>query len=100
MRIPLNRQLLKLNIGIMISRLNPDGQKYHRFLTATPPQELHYNTRMKASGNIDDTPEKETVILMTIDTKIGAPNRKWTQAFLCVAEAETEATLPEKIDPF
>ena len=79
---------------------DPEGQKYHRFLTITPPQERHYNTRMKAAGNIDATPEKETIILLTTDTKIGEPNGEWTHAFLCIAEAETEAALPKKIDLF
>ena len=78
----------------------PEGEKYHRFLPVPPPQELHYNTRMKASENIDNTPEKETLILMTADTDISGLNGKWTQAFLIIAEAETEAALPKKRDLF
>lgn len=79
---------------------DPEGQKYHRLLTVTPPQERYYNTRMIATANIDDTPGKETVILMTADTKISEPDGNWTQAFLVIAEAETEAALPRKIDLF
>ena len=72
-----------------------EGQKYHQFLPVPPPQELYYYTRMKITRNIDDTPEKETLILMTAET-----GDEWSQVFLIIAAAETEAALPKKIDVF
>ena len=35
-----------------------EGRKYHRFLPVKRPEGLSYNTRLKATANIDDTPEK------------------------------------------
>ena len=59
------------------------GQKYQRFLAAPAPEGLSYYTRMKTIGNIDDTPEKETIVLMTANA-----GEEWVQAFLLIAEDE------------
>ncbi len=65
-------------------------QKYHRFLTIPAPKGLYYNTRMAATANIDDTPEKETVVLMLVDVdrERHLYAGEWIQAFLLVANAE------------
>ena len=93
------RQKLAETSGIEYYRYNvrfdPDGQKYHNFLVASPPEELYYNTRMKASANIDGTPEKETIVLMTADTGVDAPQGEWVQAFLLIAENESDG-FPKK----
>ena len=78
--------------------LEPQGRLYHRFLSAPLPEGLYYNTRMTATANIDDTPEKETVVLMVADTGIDGPNGEWVQAFLLIAE--TEADVLKKKDFF
>ncbi len=75
-----------------------EGQKYHRFLPATRPEGLSYNTRLKATANIDDTPEKESVVLMLIDMptiQYYPFSGKWIQAFLLIAD-ETQAAVPKK----
>ncbi|MCY3548891.1 MAG: hypothetical protein OXH39_00405 [Candidatus Poribacteria bacterium] len=41
-----------------------EGRTYHRFLGVPPPEGLSYTTVKKAIANIDDTPEKETIVLM------------------------------------
>ena len=74
---------------------DPEGQKYHRFLSVPPLQELYYNTRMKVFSNINNTPEEETLILITAEIE-----DEWSQAFLIIAETETGAALPKKIDTF
>ena len=77
---------------------DPDGQIYHRFLPAPEPEELFYDTRMKAIANIDDTPEKETVVLMVVDTRRHIFTGNWVQAYLLITD--TKAGKPEKKDLF
>lgn len=75
-----------------------EGQKYHRFLPSARPEALSYNTRLKATANIDDTLEKESVVLMLIDmptTEYYPFAGKWVQAFLLIAD-ETEAGVLKK----
>ena len=74
----------------------PLGRKYHRFFPTPAPGELFYHTRMKAIANIDDTPEKETVVLISADTGV---NKQWAQAFLLILD-ETEMDVPKKKDFF
>ena len=69
-------------------RHEPAGEKYHRFLATPPPEGASYGTRMKAVANIDDTPEKETIVLMVVNSK--EEWRAWSQAFLLITEPETE----------
>ena len=64
------------------------GEKYHRFLGTPPPQGASYGTRQKVVTNIDDTPEKETIVLMVVNSK--KEWRAWSQAFLLITEPETE----------
>ena len=74
---------------------NLGGQKYHRFLGNPKPKKFSfsYSTRLKTIANIDDTPEKETIVLM-----VAQPSGEWvdlgqwSEAFLLIAEAETEIT--------
>ena len=80
-------------------RHDPEGQKYHDFLAAAAPEGLYYNTRKTAIGNIDDTPEKETIVLMTADTGVDAPQGEWVQAFLLIAEDEADG-FPKKKELF
>ena len=75
---------------------DPDGQKYHSFLPATAPEGLFYDTRAQASANIDDTPEKESVVLMVAATSRDVFSSNWVQMFLLITEAETEEGLPKK----
>ena len=69
-------------------RHEPEGEKYHRFLATPPPEGTSYGTRWKAVANIDDTPEKETIVLMVVNSK--EEWRAWSQAFLLITEPETE----------
>ena len=69
-------------------RHEPEGEKYHRFLATPPPEGASYGTRQKAIANIDDTPEKETIVLMVVNSK--EEWRRWSQAFLLITEPETE----------
>ena len=69
-------------------RHEPEGQKYHRFLATPPPEGASYGTRQKAVANIDGTPEKETIVLMVVNSK--EEWRAWSQAFLLITEPETE----------
>ena len=69
--------------------IDPEGRRYHRFLQFPAPQGASYDTRKKAIANIDDTPEKETIVLMVAEA--GEEWRQWCQAFLLIAGAETEA---------
>ena len=75
---------------------DPDGQKYHSFLPSPAPKGLFYDTRVQASANIDDTPEKESVVLMVAATSSDAFSSNWAQVFLLITEAETETGVPKK----
>ena len=81
-----------------------DGQKYHRFLGNPQPEDFSfaYSTRLKAIANIDDTPEKETIVLIVGQTSQGGADwGQWNQAFLLIAEADTETdALPKKKELF
>ena len=75
-----------------------EGGKYHRFFPATAPQGLSYNTQLKAAANIDDTPDRESVVLMLLNvptTQYYPFAGKWVQAFLLIAD-ETEAGVLKK----
>ena len=67
-------------------RFEPEGQKYHRFLAAPAPEGTSYCTRKTVIANIDDTPEKETIVLMVAQS--AEEWRSWVQAFLLIAEDE------------
>ncbi len=69
-------------------RHEPEGKKYHRFLATPAPEGASYGTRWKAVANIDDTPEKENIVLMVVNSK--EEWRAWSQAFLLITEPETE----------
>lgn len=85
-----------------------EDRNYHRFLLSPTPEELIYVTRMKAEANIDDTPEKETIVLILVYMR--TPSRingwrqaygdSWLQAFIFIAEADTDAKIPKKKDAF
>lgn len=75
-----------------------EGRKYHRFLPSPGPKGLFYNTQLKATANIDATPEKESVVLMLLDVPTAQYYpfaSKWVQAFLLIAD-ETEAGVLKK----
>ena len=78
---------------------DPEGEKYYRFLAAPPPEGLYYNTRKTAMANIDDTPEKENIVLITADTGVDGPRGEWVQAFLLIAESKADR-FPKKKDLF
>ena len=75
-----------------------ESRKYHRFFPATIPEGLSYNTQLKATANIDDTPERESVVLILLDVPTSEYYPfagKWVQAFLLIAD-ETEAGVLKK----
>ncbi len=71
-----------------------EGQTYHRFLAAPPPEGLRYTTVMKAMANIDDTPEKENIVLM-----IANGGEEWVQAFLLITDTQADGS-PKKKELF
>ena len=74
------------------------GRKYHRFLPTPAPEGLSYNTQLKATANIDDTTERESIVLMLLNvptTQYYPFAGKWVQAFLLIAD-ETEAGVLKK----
>ena len=77
---------------------DPEGRKYHAFLVRPVPKELYYSTELRATANIDDTPEKETAVLMTVNAKSATRPGEWKQAYLLIADHQ--AAMPKKIDLF
>ena len=78
-------------------RFEPEGQKYHHFLATPAPEESSYCTRMSAIANIDNTPEKENIVLMVLQA--GDEWRTWVQAFLLITDTQTDG-VPKKKDLF
>ena len=79
---------------------NSDGQKYHYLLETRLPKDLEYFTRMTATANINDTPEKETTVLIAIDMKVPPYNRDCVQAFLIIADTDPQVRVPKKKELF
>ena len=77
---------------------DPKGKIYHRFLPSPRPKGLYYSTKLKATANIDDTPEKETAVLMIVGTNSETLPGNFSQAYLLIAD--TDAAVPKKIDFF
>ena len=75
-----------------------DLEWYHRFLPSVAPEELRYHTRMVADADINDTPEKEKVVLIVVDTKRHTPYGEWLQAFLLITDTDIDS--PKKKDLF
>ena len=73
-----------------------DLAEYHRFLPTPAPEGLYYQGRMIALGNIDNTPEKEVIVLLVVGTKPRptfsdhADFGNWSQAFLLITDNKRE----------
>ena len=78
--------------------LEPHGRMYLHFLPALTPKERYYSTRMAATANINDTPERENIVLITADTGVDGPQGDWVRAFLLIVE--NEADMLKKKDLF
>ena len=71
-------------------------KRYHRFFPTPAPEKLFYHTRQKITANIDDTPEKETIVTIVVDSGIlGAFEGYWAHAFLLILD-ETETDIVKK----
>ena len=82
--------------------MEPESEMYQRYLAAPPPKSphynLYYNSQSKAIANVDNTPEKETVVLLAAETGIDGPGGEWVQAFILITDSKSE--IPKKIDLF
>ena len=114
MKQNLQTTLLALAVSLILSSLvvNADTPKtmtseikyhhgqypepYHRFLPDPAPEELYYRTRMRADANIDDTPEKESIVIISVDAKhrTAATSGNWLQAYLLITD--NNAPVPNK----
>jgi hypothetical protein len=76
---------------------DPEGQRYHRFFSRPAEGELFYDTRRKITANIDDTPEKETIVPIVVDRggRLEPFAGFWAYAFLLILD-ETEVGVPKK----
>ena len=68
-----------------------EGRTYHRFLGVPPPEGLSYTTVKKAIANIDDTSEKENIVLM-----IANEGDEWNQAFLLITDTQADGFPKQK----
>ena len=75
---------------------NSDGQKYHHLLETRLPKGLEYFARMIATANINDTPEKETIVPIAVDMKVPPYDRDCVQAFLLIIETGSQVGTPLK----
>ena len=82
-----------------------EGKRYHRLLLSPAPEELTYRTQLTATANVDDTPEKETVVLIlvymkTIPRDYNWIGDKWLQTFLIIAETDPQRKVLKRKDAF
>ena len=77
-----------------------EGREYHRFFPTPAPKGHLYNTWMKATANIDDTPEKETIVLIFAETGRTGNPKDWGQVFLLIADETGTGGFPKKKDFF
>ena len=78
---------------------DPKGKIYHGFLPSPPPKGLYYFTKLKATANIDDTPEKEAVVLMIVGSNSEAFPGNWSQVYLLITDTLADG-FSKKIDLF
>ncbi len=75
------------------------GRMYHRFLPSPLPKRYRYETLRRAIANVDDTPEKETIVLIaTYRMGIGM-YEEWSQAHLLITTTGADG-VPRKKDLF
>ena len=74
---------------------DPEGKNYHRFFSGPAPEDLFYDTRGKVIANIDNTPEKETIVPIVADSRHDAFAGNWSHVFLLILD-ETEPSVPKK----
>ena len=67
---------------------------YHRFLPSPLPKRYRYETLRRATANVDDTPEKETIVLIATYRMGTGMYEEWSQAHLLITTAE--AGVPKK----
>ena len=87
------------------SYFRDDLARYYRFLPSPTPEGLYYQGRMSAFGNIDDTPEKEVVVLLVVGAELrqtsysnDADFGNWSHAFLLITD--NKGKNPEKKELF
>ena len=76
---------------------DPESQRYHRFFPTPALENFFYDTHHKITANIDDTPEKETLVTIVVDGggRLEPLAGYWAQAFLLILD-ETETGAPKK----
>ena len=98
-RYPVTREKLTKTADVEYywyqARFDPEGQMYHRFLPPPPVKGVYYDTQRRATANIDDTPQKENIVLITTETRYEEPRSEPVQVFLLIAENEAD-TLKKK----
>ena len=91
-RYPVTREKLTKTADVEYywyqARFDPEGQMYHRFLPPPPVKGVYYDTQRRATANIDDTPQKENIVLITTETRYEEPRSEPVQVFLLIAENE------------
>ena len=93
----MNADPLKLPTSEIEYQRYPEGRKYRRFFPSPIPEGLSGDALLKATANIDDTPEKETVVLMLVEQRENYPfDGNWHQAFLLITDENANGEAKKK----
>ena len=95
--VSVNADPLKLPTSEIEYQRYPEGRKYRRFFPSPIPEGLSGDALLKATANIDDTPEKETVVLMLVEQRENYPfDGNWHQAFLLITDENANGEAKKK----
>ena len=72
------------------------GQMYQQFLPSPLPEKYRYETLRAAIANVDDTPEKETIVLTATYREDIGMYEEWAQASLLIVTTEADGSLKKK----
>ena len=75
------------------------GQMYQRFLPSLPSKRYRYETLRAAIANVDDTQEKETIVLVAAYRDGIDIYGEWSQAYLLITTTEADG-VPKKKNLF
>ena len=69
---------------------------YQQFLPSPLPEKYRYETLRAAIANVDDTPEKETIVLTATYREDIGMYEEWAQASLLIVTTEADGSLKKK----
>ena len=90
---------LKLPTSEIEYQRDPKGRKYRPFFPAPAPEGISRYVLLKATANLDNTPERESVVLILLDdlSEANYPfTGNWHQVFLLITNENADADVQKR----